>query len=38
MSATGTGITEMESSERELYRLIVWIKDNSDDWYRICCP
>jgi hypothetical protein len=34
----GTGNTEIESSERELYRLIAWIKDNPEDWVRICCP
>lgn len=26
------------SSEQELYRLIVWTKDNPQDWNRICNP
>lgn len=28
--------TERESSQRELYRLIRWAKNNTEDWERIC--
>ena len=30
--------TETESSEKELHRLIIWTKENPDDWRRICDP
>lgn len=30
--------TEMETSEKELHRLIIWTKENPDDWRRICDP
>lgn len=29
---------EWESSQLELQRLILWARDNSQDWYRLCHP
>ena len=29
---------EMDSSQQELHRLLLWAKDNEADWYRICNP
>lgn len=36
MSESINKITEVEASKMELLRLINWIKDNPEDWYRIC--
>lgn len=30
--------TEWESSQQEMRRLILWIKDNPDKWYLLCNP